>query len=132
MILHDYPDTEGVLNDQQKKHLLQWLHEGTGVVALNSSFKSFYIWENINESLGAKTVGNSQSPTNIKIIIQDSSHPILDDIPSTIQMVSQFYSLKEFLRIARSSPPTVTKELPMPCPPFGLVDLDKGEFSPSC
>ena len=95
MMLHDYPDTEGVLNHQQKKHLLQWVHEGTGVVALNSSFQSFHTWKNINELYGAKTVGNLQSPTEIEITIQDSSHPILDDIPRTIQMVSQFYSVKE-------------------------------------
>lgn len=98
LMFHNHSQTKGTLNNLQKKHLLQWVHEGTGVVALHSSCQLFSDWANGKELFGATPVRFLQSPENVEINIQNPSHPIVDRIPSSINMFSKPYSVKQIAK----------------------------------
>ena len=91
VMYHCFTFSKGKLSAIQKDCLLKWVKEGTGVVALHSSYYSFTKWNEIRQLYGAKFIKHGKVTATLDILLEDFPHPIIKGIPKMIDMKSELY-----------------------------------------
>ena len=88
---HCYQSAQGVLDEQQKANLLEWVRGGVGVVAVHASYYSFPEWKEIRELYGPRFIKHEKVDQYILGKFVDRAHPITRGLPETFRLHSELY-----------------------------------------
>lgn len=88
---HCFESAEGVLNQAQKRKLLDLIRGGVGVVAIHASYYSFLDWDEVHELYGTRFTQHGSSEIDVDVRMVDRSHPITRDLPETFRVRSELY-----------------------------------------
>ncbi len=88
---HCYQSAQGVLDEQQKADLLEWVRGGVGVVAVHASYYSFPEWKEIRELYGPRFIKHEKVDQYIAGKFVDRNHPITKGLPETFRLHSELY-----------------------------------------
>jgi type 1 glutamine amidotransferase len=88
---HCYQSAQGVLDEQQKTNLLEWVRGGVGVVAVHASYYSFPEWKEVRELYGPRFIKHEKVDQYIAGKFVDRTHPITRGLPETFRLHSELY-----------------------------------------
>ena len=88
---HCFKSAEGVLTEDQKSKLLEFVRKGKGVVAIHASYYSFPEWEQCREIYGAKFIKHDEVDIMLEVRVTDRAHPVTKGLPEYFEVHSELY-----------------------------------------